>query len=107
MWQAQLLHDIIGNPYNILSPPIQNKGWKTSQIYKLAESSYYERKENGQLDPLCLMALADSLEESELNEGIYKEIIIALRKKEKQIAKYRGFWPVDWVLGKEQNEQNK
>jgi len=53
------------------------------------------------------MALADSLEESELNEGIYKEIIIALRKKEKQIAKYRGFWPVDWVLGKEQNEQNK
>lgn len=147
-WQAQLLRDIAGNPYTVaslgpLNPWMRNRAyvltppsaghagrWRTPQVYRLAEAAYHERQANGQLDPVCLLALADALEEVGLGDGVGEAVVMALRGEEgcswcegggrketpygwdscghckgtgmvEQIERYRGFWPIDWVLGKE------
>lgn len=146
-WQAQLLRDIVGNPYTVAAlgglnpwkrsrayvvvpPPEGNGWWRTPQVRHLAEAAYYERLPDGRLDPVCLLALADSLEEVGFDVGVGEAVVMALRGEEgcpwcegagttetptawedcvrcggtgllKQIERYRGFWPVDWVLGKE------
>ena len=147
LWQAKLVRNIVGNPYTIacinhlnpwkrsraytlVPPPLENGKWRTPQVTRLAECAYHERRGNGQLDGVCLLALADALEEVGLGDGVGEAVIMALRGEEgcswcegggrketpygwdscghckgtgmvEQIERYRGFWPVDWVLGKE------
>jgi hypothetical protein len=146
-WLAKLVRDIVGNPYTLgcinhlnpwkrnkaytmIPPSLANGKWRTPQVAKLAESAYHERQGNGQLDGVCLLALADALEEVGLGDGVGEAVIMALRGEEgcswcegggrketpygwdscghckgtgmvEQIERYRGFWPIDWVLGKE------
>jgi hypothetical protein len=95
--QADLLRDIIGNPFRS-NPGIDREWlcWNGGAVGRLAESAYEERAlPEGTLDVGRLAVLADALEEVGCNDP---EILSHLRKQGGVHA--RGCWLVDAVLGK-------
>lgn len=92
---ANLFREIIGNPYRPL-PELHRDGgsvggqgledldwqspWLTLTVMALAEETYWERSgDNGALDPCCLAALSDALEESGCQD---QAILMHLRGRE-------------------------
>jgi hypothetical protein len=85
--QAQLLRDVLGNPFSPVLVPT------SAEVRCLAQAAYDERDDTtGQLDPIRLAVLADALEES----GASEDVLLALR--DTRNARYRGFWVVDRCL---------
>lgn len=58
---AALLREIVGNP---LRPVTLDPAWLTPTVLALAASAYEERDDDGTLDTLTLLAVADALEEA-------------------------------------------
>lgn len=91
--QAALLRDIVGNPWRPLRVRHDDQEWPflrerevirysalTPQVLLLAQAAYEERADDGALDPIRLLVLADALEE----EGCESEdLILHLRGKER------------------------
>lgn len=90
-FQAALLRDIVGNPDRpvLLAPNCR------AAVLPLAQAVYDERRDDGSLDPTRLAVLADALEESGCEEAI---VLQALRDS---VPRFRGFWALDAVLGKD------
>jgi len=86
--QADLLRDIVGNPYR--SEPIDSAWlqWHEGIVVKFA-SSIYDNRDFG-----CLPVLADALEEAGCTNA---DILHHCRKPGEHV---RGCWVVDLVLGK-------
>jgi hypothetical protein len=94
--QANLLHDIFGNPFRS-SPPLPPAvlAWNGSTIPRLAESIYQERQmPEGTLDTASLVGLADALAAAGCNDA---ELLAHLRSPEPHV---RGCFAVDAVLGR-------
>lgn len=95
--QADLLRDIIGNPFRPATLAIARRtsavlalapARLTSTVFTLAETIYHER------DWLALPVLADALEEAGRTEA---EVIQHLRSPGPHV---RGCWALDLVMGK-------
>ena len=92
---AQLLRDVVGNPFRpvVLSPAWLT--WSDGIVVRLARSAYDERKlPEGTLDNGRLAILADALEEAGCSDA---DILGHLRGPGPHV---RGCWPVDLCLGK-------
>jgi hypothetical protein len=85
--QAQLMRDIIGNPFH---PASINPAWLTPTA--ACEERAFP---SGEFDPDRLAVLADALEEVGCENA---EILAHLRSPGPHV---RGCWPVDLILGKE------
>jgi hypothetical protein len=91
-WQAALLRDIFGNPFN---PTRANPAWQTATLVSLAQSAYTERElPSGRLDAQRLAVLADGLEEAGCTE------IALLEHLRSPGEHFRGCWALDLVLRK-------
>lgn len=118
---CEMLRDLVGNPYR---NRILDSHWITPDVSMLATAAYENIGDDGVLEPLTLLALADALEERGCDVGtecrecvqygrqqvweflachrspsirIGGEILSTLRSPS---AKYRGLWPVDLILQK-------
>jgi hypothetical protein len=109
--KADLMRDTFGNPFRpVWTPPKVGKkntrgeiisvmpDWlddlRTPQVLALARAAYEWRLEGGAFDHSRLMVLADAL----LDAGCMEEAILCSLRSHGQ--HYRGFWPLDLVLGK-------
>jgi hypothetical protein len=123
--KANLLRDIIGNPFR---PVVVNPDWITPTVLSLARAAYEERPgrlcghcnglgrttpivlggyvrcdtchatghiEDSTLDPVRLAILSDALEEAGCTDEI---ILVHLRSPSSHV---RGCWALDLLLGKE------
>jgi hypothetical protein len=92
---AQLLRDVIGNPFRpvVLSPTWL--AWNDVTVVRLAQAAYDQRDlPAGTLDNTRLAVLADALEEA----GCTSEDVLGhLRGPGPHV---RGCWPIDLCLGK-------
>lgn len=76
--------------------PLARAPWEEDAGVKdLALAAYEERLPDKQLDPLRLAILADAMEEAGCRED---KLLAKLRNA--SVPSYRGFWPLDSVLGK-------
>jgi hypothetical protein len=92
-WQAQLLRDIVGNPFLPVSLP---PAWLAPVVDALARAAYEERDlPSGEFDLARLTVLADALEEAGCTE---QSILDHLRSPGPHV---RGCWAVDLILAKE------
>jgi hypothetical protein len=95
--QADLLRDIIGNPFRPsppLPPPVL--AWNDGTVKRIAEGVYDDRLPDGTLDPSRLALLADAV----LDAGAGcddEELLSHLRSPGPH---YRGCWGVDIILGR-------
>lgn len=72
---ANLLREIIGNPFRPVTIAPSWLTWNDGTIPALAEQAYQERVETGELDPARLAILADALEEAGCdNEDILRHL---------------------------------
>lgn len=98
---AELLRDIVGNPFAPVPPPYEvipsrwhnreyvlRKPWLTPTVSSIAHAAYHEK------DWLALPVLADALEEAGCD---VPELLAHLRGPGPHV---RGCWAVDLVLGK-------
>ncbi len=91
--QFELFREIFGNPFR---PVAIDPSWRTGASLKLAQAAYDERAlPSGEMDPGCLAALSDALEEAGCTDAA---ILSHLRSPGPHV---RGCWPVDLVLAKE------
>jgi hypothetical protein len=112
--KAAILRDTIGSPNRkVLLPPAQ----RSENAQRLAQSAYEGRDpKTGLLDPFILCLVADALEEAGCD---HVPLLRSLRGytpcvhdaspcddcggtgwKRATVGRYRGFWPLDLVLGK-------
>jgi hypothetical protein len=92
---AQLLRDVVGNPFRpvVLSPAWLT--WNEATVARLAQAAYDERElPSGELNNARLAVLADALEEAGCTDA---DILCHLRGPGPHV---RGCWPVDLCLGK-------
>jgi hypothetical protein len=120
---AALLRDIVGNPFRPVMLPYERRcrrckrrppdqwwticpfclpdlsgfggsyPWLTPAVLLLAGRAYEDRQEDGILDPLTLLALADALEEAGCDSA---GLLAHLRSAGPHV---RGCWAVDIILG--------
>jgi len=92
-YQADLLRDIIGNPFRSIA---LDPAWRTPAVVSLATAAYEERNlPAGTLEPNRLAVLADALEEAGCDND---DLLSHLRGPGPHV---RGCWVVDLLLGKE------
>ncbi len=129
--QGNILRDTIGNPFRSVKCPgcgttwnrdthdrCVGSDWLTPTVVGLARAAYGSRDpETGHLDPLTLAAVADALEEAGCDD---RAVLNGLRGlapcahdagpcddcggsgwRPSPVPRYRGFWPLDLVLGRE------
>ncbi len=93
---ADLLRDIFGNPFHVVSLDPARLSRHAHRVTNLAASIYEERLLScGHFDNQKLGVLADALEEA----GAEQEVVRHLREKDG--VHVRGCWVVDLLLGKE------
>lgn len=124
--KADFVRDIFGNPFAHVTNygELRSRGildWHGETIPRLANRIYDERLAEGQLDDTALAVLADACEDAGLDEVEFVNALRGLKKVVKQttrlgvgqsfsvstsvewvrmtVARYRGFWPVDNILG--------
>jgi hypothetical protein len=91
--QAQLLQDILGNPFRRV---VLNPDWRTPTVTALAAAAYEERSlPRGTLDADRLAVLADALDDAGCTD---EQILVHLREPSLHV---RGCWVIDLLLGKE------
>lgn len=93
--QCDLLRDIIGNPLNSIDRD-SLLVYLTPDVVNLINCAYFQRLLNYTLNPQCLYALSDALEEAGCDSI---EILDHLRQN--RLTHVRGCWVVDLLLGKE------
>jgi hypothetical protein len=92
---AQLLRDVVGNPFCPIALAPTLLTWNDSTVVRIAEAAYEERHmPAGTLDNGRLAVLADALEEAGCTEP---DILGHLRGPGPHV---RGCWVVDLLLGK-------
>jgi hypothetical protein len=90
--QADLLRDILGNPFR---PVAVSSAWLTPQVVAVAQAAYDQREPPaGTLDVARLAVLADALEEAGCTD---QTVLDHLRGPGPHV---RGCWVVDLILGK-------
>jgi hypothetical protein len=91
--QAVLIRDVLGNPFQPVSP---DPSWSRLTVRALAKAAYEERRSpDGSLDVGLLGILADALEEAGCHHA---GILTHLRIRGPHAP---GCWPLDLLLGKE------
>jgi hypothetical protein len=90
--QAALLRDVLGNPYQPVSP---GPSWYGPTVLALARAAYEERLSDGLLDGGRLGVLADALEEAGCDHAG------ALTHLRSPGPHSPGCWPLDLLLGRE------
>jgi hypothetical protein len=91
--QADLLRDLIGNPFHPVTPDPAWLAWHGGAIVKLAQAVYEDRDlPSGHLDAARLAVLADMLEEAGCSEA---DVLGHLRSPGPHV---RGCWPLDLLL---------
>jgi hypothetical protein len=91
--QADLLRDIIRNPFEFHEP--FSLSWRTPTVLALAEATYEHRDlPAGTLDPVRLAVLADAIEEAGSTD---QPILDHLRQPSPHV---RGCWALDCILDK-------
>jgi hypothetical protein len=91
-YYADLLRDIVGNPFR---PRALAAAWRTATVTALARAAYEERLlPEGSLGPARLAVLADALEEAGCTDG---ELLAHLRGSGPHV---RGCWVLDLILPK-------
>jgi hypothetical protein len=94
--QAELLRDILGNPFQPITLQASWLTWNSGAIPKAAAAAYEERAlPSGHLDNARLAVLADMLEEAGCRDT---DVLGHLRKVD--CVHVRGCWCVDFLLGK-------
>ncbi len=116
---AHILRDIVGNPFRPAS--LADTGIDSNEaamlLCDLALAAYDRRLPGGALDPFRLALLADALEEAGCDD---RAVLNGLRGlapcahdagpcddcggsgwRPSPVPRYRGFWPLDLVLGRE------
>jgi hypothetical protein len=95
-WQTDLLRDIFGNPFRLLSPPAPSLlRWNDGIILKMANAIYENRElPSGHLEPSRLAVLADALEEAGVTDA---DLLQHLRDHGPHV---RGCHVLDLILGK-------
>jgi hypothetical protein len=95
--QADLLRDIVGNPFGPASPIAEGVlGWSDGLVVKLAEAAYQHRSlPSGHLDPDRLAVLADALTDAGCNDD---RLLGHLRSEGPHV---RGCVGLDAVLGRD------
>jgi hypothetical protein len=92
---ANLLRDILGNPFRPVAIDSTWLAWNDAMVKRLAEAAYEERElPGGTLDSSRLAVLADALADAGAPNG---EVLEGLRGPGPH---YRGFWCLDVLLGK-------
>lgn len=86
LWQADILRDIMGNPFQ---PVSFESSWGTSNVMTLARAAYFERA----FDQMPIMA--DALQKASCDS---QAILAHCRRSGEHV---RGCWVVDLLLGKE------
>lgn len=109
-FKADILRDIVGNPFDVgpkwASRTVQGVSGGTWALYglprmitpdvaSLAIAAYETRRDDKALDHARLLVLSDALEEAGCED---EAVLLALRDGSRR--HYRGFWPLDLVLGK-------
>jgi hypothetical protein len=90
-FQAQLLRDIVGNPFR---PVIIDPAWLTRTVVALAKKAYEKRlSSSGELESERLAILADALEDAGCTDA---RLLEHLRGPGPHV---RGCWAVDLLLG--------
>ena len=93
MAQVELLHEIIGNPFQSVSV---DPRWLMPTVGDLAATVYEMRAlPSGELDPDRLAVLSDALEEAGCDDA---DILEHLRSAGPHV---RGCWALDLILGKQ------
>jgi hypothetical protein len=97
VWQANLLRDIIGNPFHPLPVLAHSlRTWNDGVILRLANALYEERAlPAGTLDGERFAILADALEEG----GCTDADVLGHCRQPGHIH-VRGCWLVDWLTGR-------
>ena len=72
--------------------------WYNDRVRDLAETVYQERLATYDLDHEVMCVLWDALEDAGMDGDIATRVHAALTTKKKT---YRGFWPVDWLTGRD------
>ncbi len=92
---AELLREVIGNPFAALLIAPAWLAWQGGALRKLAQAVYNQRRlPSGELDLFRLRVLADALEDAGCADA---ELLGHLRGPGPHV---RGCWAVDLVLGK-------
>jgi hypothetical protein len=95
IWQANILRDILGNPFCPSSISSSWLLWNDGVVARLARTAYEQRiMPDGTLDNGLLAILEDALEEAGCTDT---DILGHLRGLGPHV---RGCWPVDLCLGK-------
>ncbi len=97
-YAADLLRDLIGNPFRPLAPfdPCMLR-WNSGTIVRLAQQAYDDRLlPSGHLDPRRLAVLGDAIEEA----GFTSDAILAHYRQQGAVH-VRGCFLLDAILGKE------
>ena len=89
--QGQLLKEICNPPIGIISK--WKREWDWGEVKSLARAVYEERDRHFVLEFDRLAVLSDALEEN----GAPDELLAVVRSP---TYHFRGFWPVDTILGK-------
>jgi hypothetical protein len=94
--QANLLREIVGNPFRSLALDPAWLAWNGGTVQKLAEAAYQERSlPEGTLDLARLAVLADALEDAGCTDT---ELLSHLHGPGPHV---RGCWVLDLLLGKQ------
>lgn len=119
----RVIHDIFGNPFR----PINFKPeWRTPDVARLAEASYERRGPHKELDEVRLRVLSDALEDAGCDQPLLLDVlrlnphvpcdvcwvygsfprvdsclVCGNSGSVGRVRRYRGFWALDLVLGKE------
>ncbi len=91
--QCEVVREIVGNPFQPML--VRRPEWFTGEVMQLAQSVYKKRQENGALDTLGLLALADALQEAGCD---YPALDQHLRQRS-LAGHFRGCWAVDYIRG--------
>jgi hypothetical protein len=86
--QVTLLHDVVGNPFRLVSVTSSWLAWNENTVVKLAKAIYEDRAFEH------LPILADALEEAGCQD---QEILGHCRQRSEHV---RGCWVIDLLLGK-------
>lgn len=118
--QADFLRDTVGNPFRPATLRAASGAlphWYTANALDLALAAYDRRLPGGALDPFRLALLADALEEAGCADRAVLNHLRGLAPcahdagpcddcggtgwRPSPVPRYRGFWPLDLVLGRE------
>ena len=92
-FQANLLREVIGNPFRRVR---LDPAWRTPTVLQLAQAAYDERRlPEGTLDPARLAILADALEDAGCTDP---DILSHCREPGRHV---RGCWLLDRLLAKD------